>query len=102
MQTIIDGGCMLMALTAVAVMAWRVRPSWQLTIATVLASLRNASFVCEASCSFGVIAACISPFSSFLFCLTTYHTVRYNQLYLTVHQCQYASVNIEVETPMTR
>src|SRR5262245_8735717 len=40
---------MLMALTAVAVIACRVSPSRQDTTATALASLRNASLVCAAS-----------------------------------------------------
>ena len=39
MQTIIDGGCMLMALTAVAVMAWRICPSRQVTTATAVNAL---------------------------------------------------------------
>ena len=50
---------MLMALTAVAVMACRVCPSRQVTTATELASLRNASFVCAASWSFRGRAACM-------------------------------------------
>ena len=48
---------MLMALTAVAVMACRVCPSRQVTTATALASLRKASLVCAASWSFGGTAA---------------------------------------------
>jgi hypothetical protein len=50
---------MLMALTAVAVMAWRASPSRQVTTATALASRRKASLVCAARSSFRATAACM-------------------------------------------
>src|ERR1700730_3223285 len=86
MGGIIDGGCMLMALTAVAVMACRPCSSRQLTTATALASLRNASFVCAASCSVAVIPACIVSPNTLLLWLTLYRTVRYSVLYVTVNR----------------
>src|SRR6478672_1591174 len=76
---------MLMALTAVAVMACRVCPVRQVTTATALASLRKASFVCAASCSFRGSAACMRylPARYFVFDTVPYctlqRTVRYSK-----------------------
>src|ERR1700704_4520758 len=79
---------MLMALTAVPVMAVRACPSRHVTTATALASLRKASFVCAASWSFRGAAACMRhlPWRRFLL-LTLYRTVRYTVLYVTVMLC---------------
>jgi hypothetical protein len=74
-----------MALTAVAVMACRACSSRQVTTATALASLRNASLVCAASRSSGGIAVGIAFTPEKLsFLLTPYRTVRYSVLYVTV------------------
>ncbi len=80
---------MLMALTAVAVMACRVCPSRQVTTATALASLRKASFVCAASWSFRGMAACMRYLPcAVLFCFDTVpyctlqRTVRYSKILL--------------------
>ena len=75
---------MLMALTAVAVMACRVRPSWQVTTATALARRRKASFVWAASGSSGeVVGITFTPERFFFvdavpYC-TLHRTVRYSK-----------------------
>src|SRR5438445_8161665 len=69
---------MLIALTAVAVMAWRVSPSRQVTTATELASLRKASFVRAASESLKEIAACMLYLPRARVHQNTYSTVRYS------------------------
>ena len=80
---------MLMALTAVAVMACRVWPSRQVTTATALASRRRASFVCAASVVVQgdrglacVISHCaIFCFDTVPYC-TLHRTVRYSKILL--------------------
>ena len=77
---------MLIALTAVAVMACRTCPFRQVTTATALASLRKASFACMASWSFRGMAACMHISHARCFFVDTVpyctlqRTVRYSKI----------------------